>query len=437
MEALDKAESLAKSKSATAGIKTNGVTGSESTAAQRARIQDTLNKCEEQKKKCESECDQAANAAGGDDNVTPALMPTPQGQDGESRGDVNSEKQNACVAPMGAAIGDLGAALAALAMAAAAMMATQDKSEDEKKENDPKTEDPKCEEATNYQKQVCTDDYIKKCTADMNAANCDKFAQMYCGNTSGTTDQPITNPGTGTDQLAGSFGPNSTAKQSTIDDSPFTQGAGSGSEFCSMVARLNATKVFCQDTGNSSCPSCNASKGGAAGFLNSTAEEMQAAQNSCPGDPIMKDPKVVSNLSTLNSTASTGIDPAMPGSGTPVTGGDGTAAGTGGGALDKGTDQSIAGPAAFGAVNEGSGMKSWDMSVSGGGGGGGGSGYNQAAVDEALRDPAGLIGKKGAVVAATLATGAKDIAEQYGPGPFSIVTGAYQSLCKNNKVNCK
>ncbi len=99
--------------------------------------------------------------------------------------------------------------------------------------------------------------------------------------------------------------------------------------------------------------------------------------------------------------------------------------------------ESLGGATAFGAMNEGGGTKSWDMSVGGGGGGGGGgAGYNPGSVDEATRDPAGLIGKKGAVAAA-LATGATDVAQQFGPNPFSILTGAYKDLCTRNRLNCK
>ncbi len=394
--------------------------------------QELLRLCEEEKRKCEQECDQAKSAATSDNgqNFTPA------GPNGELGPEVDSEKQNSCVAPMAAAIGDAGMALAALAAAAAAMMAAKDASEDDKKEEGkPGENNPQCDTADAARISECNNEYVQKCTADMSAPGCEAFANRYCGTTpgnNGTADQPYTPPNP--DTVVGTFS-SQTQQQNQSGFTFDVGGEGTTSAFCSMVAKLRDSKLFCQNAANSECPTCKGTS--AAGFAQSTTDQMQSAQNMCPNDPVFKDPAV---QAAMNSTPSTGISTqSLSDLGTGAASdrfSSQSVGASGGGGGDLGGDASVqqGGGVAFGAVNEG-GLKGWDMSV-GGGGGGGGSNSSAYSVEDVLRDPAGIIAKKNAVAAATV-TKATDVAQQYGPSVFSISSVTYQSLCSKNKLNCK
>lgn len=373
------------------------------TQEQIARVQDTQRVCEEAKRKCEQECQGAAQTAGQDDNQ---MMP--HNPDGEYRSQVDNEKQNTCVAPLVAANGDSMAALAMLGAALAAAMAAKkasDKKDDKENEENRK---PKCEEPGSEKYTHCNDHYAGICLSNMSAPGCDAFANRYCNLSSsnnGTTDIAITPVQNGSDSVIGTF-------------SAGVVGEGLNSDFCSKVIAARA----CQKDGGEKCDSqvgFGSDPTGTGGTGTNTAVTTTPAVGLQP-----------------ESFSDSGLDRFS----TNASGEAGSSGGGSGGGMGGASTQSVGAIGGGAGVVEGGYGKVGSIDPGGGSGGGGGYSGNNAGSDyssiEENRNPASIAGK-GAVAAAALTTSATDVAKQYGPSVFSISSIAYQNLCSKNKLNCK
>jgi hypothetical protein len=240
--AIDQTTGAARAASSQPGINDNSVTDLAQNQEQQARVKDTIATCEAAQKKCEQECQSAAQTAGADDNQ---MMP--HNPDGEYRSQVDGEKQNTCVAPLMAAKGDGMAALAALAAAAAAMMAAKSASDKGKEEENKEDRKPACEGSDGAKYAHCTDQYVSTCTSNMSAPGCDVFAARYCGASSATTPTNDTPLQTGNDNVIGTF---SSGTPATGDQFRMTAaGEGANSEFC----RLYIAGKLCTFTENGKC----------------------------------------------------------------------------------------------------------------------------------------------------------------------------------------
>jgi hypothetical protein len=389
--------------------------------------------CEAELAKCKQTCGDEKTK---DDQHNQTWMQTQQKQEHKAEG----VKPEICDQQLPGMISKLGEAAAPLAQQAQQACKSGEQSkggapqippitpppkEEKKDEQQAQKEALKCESNEGARYSDCNGYYTANCTStNMSGANCNEFAQRYCGSASGG-GQANANIGGATGAVVVDKG-----------------GEGLGSPFCSMYQAYK----FCQAGARGGCPSCR----GTASFSSPTcqndpskcmsSEQLVDAQNKCPTDPIFLNPNVQKQIAdaknpekiaegTSTSKTPGAIPPsaaggASSGGGSSGLGGSG---GTGaGGGIEGATPESLPVGTAV------------QMELGNGGGGSGGSGeYNFGDEEEAGRGPAGLT-EQSVMPAGAVQGLAKDISNQFGPNVFSISSTVYRSMCsKGTLTACK
>lgn len=425
---------------------------------QAGRLNNAKNQCEQEKKKCEEECDKEEKDRQSKENLP--NQPPPNGppikqEAMQDEGKVDEKKQSACIVPLLAVIGDLGSGAAQAGQAAQQAGNTGSSSggmpmplpiplgggKDDKKDtpaqtNNPTSDKVNCEAEGSSRYSDCNSAYIEKCQNSTTAAGCEPFISRYCGNTGSTTTTPSqtnTPSTTGNDNISLSTQSTSVTANLVADK----QGEGLGSAFCQKITAIK----FCAMAGRSECPSC---KNLNSAWPAASTSTLASAQTTCPTDPMFLDPAVRAQLGTGTSTPSSSNSMSNVStqsiSSKPVSAAGGAASGGGsmhdGGAGGAGS----VGGAPGGASRDGAGTSvsigSGDFGGGGGGGGGGsysgdasGPGYNPASVNgHASRTPTAVVGQNGP----------RDVANQYGPSVFSIQSTTYRDMCARGRfLHCR
>jgi hypothetical protein len=400
---------------------------------QQSAVQNAIRQCEEAKQRCSQRCDQEQQRASTVEACKMAGDP----------GTVPKAKQSACVAPITAMLGQLGAANSQLGQAGKQASSSSNASGggamplpiplptggDKSKED--KAEEPLNCDKSGYTKFVdCNQHYIQKCESNMSGAGCGDFANRYCnlGAVNNTADVAIpTPPVSGTDKLVVTFSKSQQLETGKV-------GEGMGSDFCQ---KANAWR-FCQQSGRTQCPSCLQNP-----WPNSD-KQLNEARSTCPSDPMFLDPSVVSRLNASTSSSrlssQTVGDTKGKGSSSDKFGsasGFSASGGSSGSSLGGQTPGAVGGEISNGAVSESNNRKV-NLGVDTGGGGGGSSSHDPGnfAGPSTYGTQSARAGKP--TPAAPVAGLAKDVSVQFGPSVFSISSSTYKTLCSRGKLmHCK
>lgn len=412
----------------------SGAQGSQ-IADQTGRLTQAKSACEAAKKDCESKCDAAEAAAKADPNQQVRTSEPPQ---------VKSEKEKSCVAPLAMLIGQIDSGLGNLAGDAKGTGDTKGSSggmpmpipippKDDKKEEPKPAADNlgtplNCAQDGTQKYSDCNDYYINKCSGNMSQPGCDPFINRYCGpGTATNTTPPPADDALGTPNTTIPISNFSVATANLVADK---QSEGMGTSFCQ---KANSAK-FCQGAGREQCPSCKNLSNWSATPIQ-TAEQLKAAQNACPSDPMFLDPAVAAKAAGTTdatvptsgiSTMSTSTDKMGA-----VSGGIGAAGGVnavGGAGSNAGTN----GEVSESGISEGS-FRGVNMDAAGSGGGGSSTGGDEVSNSGEIGvQSAG--GARARLPAGNLISGARDVANQYGPSIFSISTTTYKALCTRGRL---
>ncbi len=433
--AADAASAAAKGAAAGNAINPNAGAQGQQIAEQTGRLQQAKSQCEAAKEKCKSDCETAKGQAQGSKPARDAGEP----------GQIESTKNNDCIAGIAALIAPLDKALGDLGQAGQGTDATKGSSggmpmpipippkDDKKDEPKPATDTAgnqplDCTQSANTKFSDCNDYYINKCSGNMGQEGCDTFIGRYCGPMNSSTPAPAQDStGTPPNPIS-NFSISSTS--STANLVVDKQGEGMGSQFC---GKANGYR-FCQASGRTQCPSCQSISSWSSAAL--STDQLKSAQNSCPSDPMFADPAIAAQLSQSESTtpvtSTSGVStmstqsldrlghPAgfsQGGSGSGMAGGAGSNAGR----AESGQ----------GGIAEGSPL-GMGMDVANGGGGGSSHGDGESSSSHAMA--AQSTGGHPRSPAGNLVSTAKDVANQYGPNIFSISTTTYRALCTRGRL---
>ena len=348
------------------------------------RLNTAKTQCEAEKDKCSSECDKEeqdrkAKAGGNPQDPNTQAAKSQEGQ-------VESNKQLACLLPILAIMGGLGAAAAAAMAAGKGSGKTGDaslgtsqppataKTDDKPKEpevvrdaNGNATLNCSVEGTSKY--SDCNSHYVDKCKANMQDTGCEAFTNRYCG--SYAAPAPPAD-----DSLK-------VLPQNLVVDK---QNEGLGTDFCKKAV---ATK-FCAAAGRTQCPTCDP-------LWPKSPTEAQTAQAraACPSDPMYANPLLPASL-----TAS--------------------AYAQGNGANSAGTVsvQSVNGQITSQSLAQAHRVRAGAI----------------LAEEEEKQAKEEFLAVGGRATAASLP---KDVASQYSPNIFSIQSATYQNLCATDRMlNC-
>lgn len=368
------------------------------------RLNNAKSKCEEEKQKCENKCQEEEQKRQQQVASDPQKTQPKTQEAIADQGPLENEKQNTCIMPLLAMIGDLGSGAGAANQAANKSGQTSGSStgmpmplpiplgggkDDKGQEKSDLTgntggvgSDLNCETAGSSRYSDCNSHFVDKCSSQMTASGCTNFINRYCGgsgsSTSGSSQEEAndrsdstSSSSGGTDSISLSAQSISTVTANLVVDK---KGEGLGSAFCTQVSGAK----FCQTPGRSNCASCQGLT--ASG---STTAQLQAAQQACPTDPIFLDSAILAKLNGSSSEATTNL---------PVV-----------------STQSLNSnsPENNSSSNSKNGYKTASLNV-----------------DDVSRAPT--------AVAVTKAS--EDVSSQHGPDLFSIQSSTYRDLCSNGRV---
>lgn len=402
-----------------------------------------LSQCDAAQRQCESACDQARSQA--------------QAAKSPEAGQIPGIKQSQCTAPLEAEKAKLQQAMNNLGQDQQAANETGKESSSGQPPQMPppqkggEEEKPKedavakmCGGADAARFSDCNEQFISKCSSNMDDRSCAAFVERYCS-TAGGPASPWASSGAGTGSGSGSTSPINSGSgvniQSMRTQAAYVadkKGEGMGSSFCEKAISYK----FCQASGRGACPSCVALQQGSE-FSSPAGDQLKNAQKNCPSDPMFLNPEVIAKLK--DGTTATDSSESNGGVGNvgniDRTAGAGSSGGSGGGGGfgSPGNNAPAAGGGLDGATPEGVAPNGMSIASYGSGGGGGGARAGQGSSDGGEgygRRPSSKAAFSGSAImpAASVSGMAADVSNQHGPSVFAISSGTYRRLCTGGKL---
>lgn len=327
----------------------------------------------------------------------------------------------------GGGMGGMGDMLMGAALGAGLMYLMNKKKEDEEKDKKDEKLDCKSDGAAQYEE--CTNTLVADCVGDTTSARCTNFYNIYCSS-----------KGTERSSSRGSAAESASGTQAATAKTPATPGEGVGSPFC----QNQMAAAFCKTSGRTTCPSClqlatanspTCKANPMACLAQNSNDQLEAARQSCPTDPIFSNPSYAANAAPSGQQSATGSGSSSSQLRSPITATGSSASGGGMSSAQTASVQSGAGMSSGGVSDVGSGAGASGIA---GGASASANSYSTSSTRGSTSSSSGLPSDTASGVPRTTASASggprSDVGGPYGASLFSANSSVFKGRCAQRRL---